>query len=77
MKRRGKNAKKTSVMSVDAIKAMKPKLKAQTITISDMRAKLDEETDNPVTGDVGHSFGFRKEKKKSKKSNTKHDSDEE
>ena len=64
-------------MSVKAIKAMKPKMKAQTITISAMRAKFDVATNKPVTDDVGDSFGGRKEKKKAKKSNTKHDSEEE
>ena len=56
---------------------MKAKLKAQTITIYAMKAKFDIETYDPVTDDAGYSFGSRKEKKKSKKRNTKHDSDEE
>ena len=76
MKGRGKNVKKPAGMSVKAIKAMKAK-KAQTITISDMRAKFDIETNDPVTDDAGDSFGVCKEKKKYKKENTKHDSDEE
>ena len=50
-------------------------MKAQTITISDMRAKFDVETDDPVTDDAGDSFGGRKEKKKAKKAKTKQDSD--
>ena len=59
------------------IKAMTVKLKAQKITISAMKSKFDIETDDPVTDDAGDSFGGRKEKKKSKKIKTKHDSDEE
>ena len=64
-------------MSVKAIKVMKTKMTAQTITTSTMRAKFDVETDNPVTDDSGDSFGGSKDKKKSKKAKTKHDSDEE
>ena len=56
---------------------MKAKMKAQTITISAMTAKFDVETDNPVTDYAGDSFGGCKEKKKSKKRNTKYDSDKE
>ena len=44
-------------MSVNSIKAMKAKLKAQTITISDMKAKSDIETDDPGTDDAGDSLG--------------------
>ena len=76
-KGRSKNAKNPALMLVKAIKAMKAKMKSQTITISAMKAKSDVETDNPVTYDAGDSFGGRKEKKKSKKRSTKHDSDEE
>ena len=76
MKVRGKNAKKPVGMSAKSIKAMKAKMKAQIITISAMRAKFDVETDDPVTYDTGNSFGGRKEKNKSRKRNTKHDSDE-
>ena len=64
-------------MLVKAIKAMKAKLKAQTITISDIQEKFDTETDDPVTDDVGDSFGGQKDKKKSNKRKAKHDSDEE
>ena len=46
---------------------IKAKMKAQTITISAMKAKFDVETDNPVTDDAGNSFGGRKEKKKEKR----------
>ena len=77
MKGRGNNARKPAGMLVRAIKAMKYKMKSQTITISAMKAKLDVETDDPVIDDAGDSFGGRKEKKKSKKRDTKHDSDEE
>ena len=56
---------------------MKDKMKAQMNTISAMREKSDVETDDPVTDDAGNSFGGRKEKKKAKKANTKHDSEEE
>ena len=56
---------------------MKAKTEAQTITISAMKAKVDVETDDPVTDDTGDSFSGRKEKNKSKKRKTKHDSDEE
>ena len=42
------------------MKAMKAKIKAQTITISAMRAKLDVETDDPVTDDAVNSFDGRK-----------------
>ena len=56
---------------------MKAKLKAQTITISAMKAKFDIETNEPVTDDAGDSFGGCKEKTKAKKIKTKHDSDEE
>ena len=52
-------------------------MKAQTITISNMKAKFDIETDDLVTDDASDSFGGRKEKKKSKKRMTKHDYDEE
>ena len=52
---------------------MKAKMKAQTITISAMRAKFDVETDDPVTNDAGDSFGGCKEKKNSNKAKTKHD----
>ena len=52
-KGRSKNAKKPAGMSVKAIKAMKAKLKAQTITISAMKAKSDKETNDPVTYDTG------------------------
>ena len=55
---------------------MKDKLKAQTITISDMKAKFDVETDDPITDVAGNSFGGLKEKKKAKKRKTKHDYDE-
>ena len=54
-------------MSVKAIKAMKAKLKAQTITISAMKEKFDIETDDTVTDDAGDSFGDRKEKIKKRK----------
>ena len=64
-------------MLVKAIKSMKGKMKAQTNTISAIKAKFDVETDDPVKDDAGNSFGGRKEKKKSKKRNTNHDSDEE
>ena len=64
-------------MSVRSIKAMKAKLKAQTITMSAMKANFDIETNDPVTDDAGNSFGGRKENKKSKKRNNKHDFDEE
>ena len=63
-------------MSVKAIKAVKSKLKAQTITISAMKVKFDIETNDPVTDDAGNPFGGRKEKKKANKRKTKHDSDE-
>ena len=63
-------------MSVKAIKAIKAKLKAQTITISDMKAKFDIETNDPVTDDTGDSFGGHKEKNKANKRKTKHYSDE-
>ena len=43
-----------------AIKAMKAKMKAQTITISAMKAKFDIETNDPVTYDKSDSFGGRK-----------------
>ena len=76
-KGRGKNSKNPTGMSVKAIKAIKAKMKAQTITISDMRAKFDVETDNPVTDDAVNSFGGRKEKKEAKRAKTKHYSDEE
>ena len=77
MKEHGKNSNQPVGMSVKAMKAMKAKIKAQTITISAMRAKLDVETDDPVTDYADDSFGGRKEKKKPKKANTKHDSEEE
>ena len=64
-------------MSVKAIRAMKAKLKAQTITISDMKAKFDIKTNDSVTDDAVDSFDGQKEKKKAKKRKTKHDSDEE
>ena len=73
----GKNAKNSTIMSVRSIKAMKSKLKAQTITISAMKEKFDTETNDPVTDDAGDSFGGRKDKKKSKKRKTNHDSDKE
>ena len=76
-KGRGKNAKNAAGISVRSIKAMKAKMKAQTITISAMKAKFNIETDYPVTDDAGDSFGGRKEKKKAKKRKTKHGSDEE
>ena len=60
-----------------SIKAMKAKMKAQAITISAKKSKFDIETNDPVTDDAGDSFGGCKEKKKAKKINTKHDSDEE
>ena len=47
-------------MSVNAIKEMNAKLKAQTITISAMKAKSDKEIDDPVTDDAGDSFSGRK-----------------
>ena len=72
-----KNAKKTAGMLVKAIKSTKAKLKAQTITISDMKSKFDTKTDDPVTDDVGCSLGGQKEKNKAKKIMTNHDSDEE
>ena len=57
---------------------MKAKMKAQTITISALKAEFDVETGDPVTDDGGDSFSGRKEKKKkAKKRKTKHDSDEE
>ena len=74
-KGRGKNTKNLSGMPIKAIKAMKAKMKAQTITISDMKAKFDVETNNPVTDDADYSFGGRKENEKSKKRRTKYDSD--
>ena len=52
-------------------------MKAQTITISAMKAEFDVETNNPITDNAGDLFSGRKEKKKYKKINTKHDSDEE
>ena len=55
-------------MSARSIKAMKSKLKAQTITISSMKEKIGLETDDPVTDDAGDSLGDLKEKKKAKKS---------
>ena len=76
-KGRGKNSKKPAGMLVRAIKAMKAKIKAQTITISDMKAKFDIEPDDPVTDDAVDSFSGRKEKKKSNKIKTKYDSDKE
>ena len=51
-------------------------MKAQTITISDVKANFDVETNGPVTDDAGDSFGCRKEKRKSKKRKTKHYYDE-
>ena len=63
-------------MLVKAIKAMKAKMKAQTITISAMKAKFDVETKDPIIDDAGDSFGGCKEKKKSNKAKTNHDSDE-
>ena len=47
-------------MLVRAIKSMKAKIKAQTITISDMKEKFDIETKDPVTDNAGDSFGGRK-----------------
>ena len=73
----GKNAKNPAGMLVKTIKAMIAKFKAQMINISAMKAKFDIETDDPVTDDVCDSFGVRKEKKKTKKRNAKHNSDEE
>ena len=64
-------------MSAKTIKAMKDKMKAKTITISAMQETFDVKTKDPVIDDTDDSFGGRKEKKKSKKRNTKHDSDEE
>ena len=64
-------------MLARAIKTMKDKIKAQTIIISAMKAKFEVETNDPVTDDAGNSFGVRKDKNKSKKVNTKHDSDKE
>ena len=52
-----KNAKKPAGMLVRAIKSMKAKLKAQTITISAMNVKFDIETNDPVTDDAGNPFG--------------------
>ena len=46
---------------------MESKLKAQTITISAMKAEFDIETDDPVTDGAGDSFGDRKDKIKEKK----------
>ena len=57
---RGKNSEKPAGMSARAIKLMKAKMKTQTITISDMKAKFDIETDDPVTDDAGDSFSGRK-----------------
>ena len=51
-------------------------MKAQTITISDVKANFDVETNGPVTDDADDSFGCRKEKRKSKKRKTKHYYDE-
>ena len=76
-KGRGKNSKKPAGMLVRSIKAMKFKLKDQTMTISAMKAKFDIETDDPVNDEAGDSFGGRKEKNKANKRKTKHDSDEE
>ena len=59
-KGRDKNARKPAGMSVKAIKVMKAKLKAQTITISDMKSNFDIETDDPVTDNAGDSFGGQK-----------------
>ena len=56
----GKNTKKPAGMSVKTIKAMKAKLKAQTITISAMKAKFNIETDDSVTNNAGDSFCGRK-----------------
>ena len=72
----GKNSNKPDGMSGRAIKAMKAKIKDQTITISAMKSKFDIETDDPVTDDAGNSFSGRKENKKAKKRKTNHDSDE-
>ena len=59
-KLRGKNDSNPSVIFLKAIKAMKAKLKARTITISAMKEKIDIETDDPVIYDAGDSFGGRK-----------------
>ena len=59
-KGRGKNAKNPAVLSVKVIKAMKAKMKAQTITVYTMREKFEVETDDSVTDDEGGSFGVRK-----------------
>ena len=77
MKGREKSAKKPAGILVRYIKAMTVKLKAQTITISAMKAKIDVETDDPVTYDAGNSFGGCKEKKKAKNRKTKNYYDEE
>ena len=68
----GKNSKNPARMSVKAIKAIKAKLKAQTITISDMKAKFDIETNDPVTDDAGDSFGGQNDNKKANKRKNKH-----
>ena len=60
-KGRGMNSKNPTGMLANAIKAMKAKLKAQTITISAMKSKFDIETDDPVTDDAGDSFSGQKE----------------
>ena len=43
---------------------IKAKMKAQTITISAMKAKFDVETDNPVTDDAGDFLVVAKRKRK-------------
>ena len=63
-------------MSVRAIKAMKAKTTAQTITIYAMKSEFYVETNYPITEDAEDSFGGRKEKNTAKKKNTKHDYDE-
>ena len=52
-KGRVKNSKNPTGMSVKAITVMKAKLKDQTVTISDKKAKFNIETDDPVTDDSG------------------------
>ena len=64
-------------MPVRSIKAMKAKMKAQTITISAMKEKFHVENNDPVTDDASDSFSYFKERNKAKKRKTKHDYDEE
>ena len=54
MKGRGSNSNNPAGMSVKVIKAMKAKMKAQIITISAMREKVEIETNDPVTDDAGN-----------------------